>query len=397
MSSSRNAKSAHDPLLRTAILSLSLAAFGSSISLRITDALLPRLAAEFVILLADAAWVITSFSIAYGASQLFWGPVGDRFGKYRVIALASMACALAPSFPMLLVTRFLAGCTAAAIIPLSMAWIGDVISYEERLPVLARFLAGQILGVSAGVLAGGFAADHANWRLPFVGVACFFVATSLRLLYLDQRLPAHTKILRRSPERAAGRTMAEFRQVLANPWARVLLLTVCLEGASVFGAFAFIATHLYQVHGLSLSLAGALVMTFGLGGLLFAAVAKPMLQRFGEVGLACWGGVCLALAFFMIGIAPVWWWAIPGSFFAGFGFYMLHNILQINATQMAPDRRGTAVAAFASCFYLGQSLGVAASGWLVELIGTGLVIQTGAVLLLVVALAFSRWCLTSKR
>jgi predicted MFS family arabinose efflux permease len=69
---------------------------------------------------------------------------------------------------------------------------------------------------------------------------------------------------------------------------------------------------------------------------------------------------------------------------------MLHNTLQINATQMAPERRGAAVSAFASCFFLGQAAGVATNGALVAHIGTGAVISTGALGVLVVASTFSR-------
>jgi predicted MFS family arabinose efflux permease len=42
----------------------------------------------------------------------------------------------------------------------------------------------------------------------------------------------------------------------------------------------------------------------------------------------------------------------------GLGFYMLHNTLQTQATQMAPQARGAAVALFASVLFIGQSLGV---------------------------------------
>ena len=141
-----------------AILCLSLGAFGSGVSLRVNDALLPRLAEQFAVPLCTAAQVISYFAIAYGLSQLLFGPLGDRFGKYRVIAWACAACAvtavlcgLAPDFTLLTLARALAGATAAAIIPLAMAWIGDVVPYEKRQPVLARFLIGQILGLSAGV------------------------------------------------------------------------------------------------------------------------------------------------------------------------------------------------------------------------------------------------------
>ncbi|MFD2273378.1 hypothetical protein ACFS07_26255 [Undibacterium arcticum] len=89
-------------------------------------------------------------------------------------------------------------------------------------------------------------------------------------------------------------------------------------------------------------------------------------------------------------MAPAWWWAIPGCFMAGLGFYMLHNTLQINATQMAPERRGAAVSAFASCFFLGQSVGVGIAGRLVERVGTANIMLIGAIGVLAVAIRFSR-------
>jgi MFS family permease len=156
-----------------AIVALSLAAGVSGVSLRVTDALLPRLAHDFGIALGQAAQVVTAFAVAYGLAQLLFGPLGDRFGKFRIIgwacaasALTSLACALASGPGTLVVARFVAGATAAAVIPLSMAWIGDVVPYDQRQPVLARFLIGQISGMALGVWLGGFAAEHLDWRAP---------------------------------------------------------------------------------------------------------------------------------------------------------------------------------------------------------------------------------------
>jgi len=376
---------------------LSLAAFASGVSLRLTDALLPLFSREFAITLGSAASAITAFSIAYGLSQLFFGPVGDRFGKYRVIAWACAACALTASlcglaqgFPLLVAARLLAGATAAAIIPLSMAWIGDVVPYDQRQPVLARFLIGQILGLSTGVFVGGFAADHLSWRVPFFGIGLFFIAISIALFAIDRRLPPQARVLNRVPGHPVRRMVGEFAQVLARPWARVVLLTVFLEGAFLYGAFAFIATHLHEHFGLSLASAGSILMVFGFGGLLFALASATLVRRLGEVGLTLYGGLLLSASLLAIGLGPAWWWALPGCFVAGLGFYMLHNTLQINATQMAPERRGAAVSAFASCFFLGQAAGVAAFGLVVSQIGTGAVIGIGACGVLVIATHFSR-------
>ena len=365
--------------------------------MRVTDPLLPRLATEFSLSLGHAALVITVFAVAYGVSQLIFGPMGDRFGKYWVIAwgtiacaLATALCALAPSFEWLLVARALAGSTAAAIIPLSMAWIGDVVPYERRQPILARFLIGQIMGVSGGVVLGGYAADHLHWRTPFVGIAALCALVGVFLLWTYRRLPATARQFRRSQGSAMARTVHEFTQILALPWARVVLITVFAEGACVFGGFAFMVTHLHQVHGIALATAGQVVMLFGFGGFLFAMGARYLVHRLGETGLCRWGGAFLLVAYGVVALADSWWWSLPACFLAGLGFYMLHNTLQINATQMAPDRRGAAVSSFAACYFIGQSAGIALSGALIPFTGTGGVIVMGGVAVLLVAWNFAR-------
>ncbi|WP_418316259.1 MFS transporter [Piscinibacter sakaiensis] len=383
--------------IQTAIVCLSLAALGSGMAMRINDAMLLRLAGEFGIGVGSAAQVISIFAVAYGVAQLGFGPMGERWGKYRVIAWACVACAivsalcaLATDFVMLRVLRALAGACAAGIIPLAMAWIGDVVSYESRQPVLARFLIGQIVGLSAGVWLGGFAADHLSWQAPYWVLAVHFIVIGSILLKLNGRLPDSARITRRLQRSPLQGLFVDLADVLRRRWARVILATVLLEGALLFGPFSFIAVHLNRVHGLSLSAAGSLVMLFGLGGFLFASASRRLVRIFGEVGLARWGGGLLALSYLLIAYGPGWAWAIPGTFGAGLGFYMLHNTLQVNATQMAPELRGPAVTTFASCLFFGQSIGVAVCSWLVSRIDTATMIAGGAAGLLLVSAVFAR-------
>ena len=380
-----------------AIVALSLAALASGMSMRMTDPLLPRLASEFQVTLGQASWVITVFAVAYGLAQALFGPLGDRFGKLRVITWACVAsagtallCALAPGHHALLAGRLLAGAAAAAVIPLAMAWIGDSVPYERRQPVLARFLIGQITGFASGVWAGGYTAEHLPWRTPFVGVALLFLGAAGVLVLARRRLPPPVLL---PPGRPGGAfiTMArQFRAVLAQPWARVVLVVVACEGAVVYGPFAFIAAHLHQRFGLPLSTVGGLVMGFALGGLVFAFGARVMVARLGEAWLVRGGAWLMAAALCAIAFAPAWGWAVPACMVMGLGFYMLHNTLQTHATQMAPERRGTAVAAFACCFFLGQSVGVGLAGLAVDRLGTAPVLAAGALGLLAVAAAFNR-------
>jgi predicted MFS family arabinose efflux permease len=378
------------------IAALALAAFGSGVSLRVNDALLPRLAGEFHVTLAEAAQVVSVFAIAYGLAQLFFGPTGERHGKYRVIAwgcaacaLASALCGAAPDFSALRALRALAGVTSAAIIPLAMAWIGDVVPYEGRQPVLARFLIGQILGLSAGVWLGGFAADHLGWRVPYFILAVLFAVVATVLFIVERTLPAHAR--KRQPPgsgSALARIAGDFRYVLAQRWARVILASVFLEAVALYGPFAFIAAHLHERFGLTLSAAGSVLMLFGLGGFIFALASGRLVSRLGEVGLARWGGGFMAASMALVAFAPHWVLALPGCLGMGLGFYMLHNTLQVNATQMAPQRRGPAVSAFASLFFLGQSAGVVLAGWVMAHWGSTATIALGAAGVLAVAWTF---------
>ena len=384
-----------------AIVGLALASMGTGATLRVCDALLPRLAQDFAVPLGQAAQVITVFAVAYGLAQLVFGPMGDRFGKYRVVgwacaasALASVLCALAPGFATLLAGRLLAGVAAAAVIPMSMAWIGDNVPYAQRQTVLARYLIGQLSGFAMGVWLGGYAAEHLHWRTPFVLLALLFGALALLLPRVRARLPASATTT--APPAAPGgpplwrRVLGEFQAVLSRRWARAVLLAVACEGAAFFGAFAFVASHLHQRLAMPLSTAGALVMLFAAGGLAFALAAHRLVPRLGQVQLVRWGAVLMATSFAAIAWAPAAWVAALANAAMGLGFYMMHNTLQTHGTQMAPERRGAALAAFAGVFFIGQSLGVALAGWMVGRTGTGWVLAAGAAGVLATAAGFNR-------
>jgi MFS transporter, YNFM family, putative membrane transport protein len=358
-----------------AIAFLALAAFASSGSLRICDALLPLIGRDFKVSDGQAAVVVTGFSIAYGSVQAFFGPLGDRFGKFQIIFVASgtavvmsLICAQSASLNALVTARIAAGAASAAIIPLAMAWIGDTIPYHARQPVLARFLTGQILGIVFGQAAGGLIGDVVGWRAAFIALAVIFAIAALAL---GNEL--RTNPLTQSPAQADRRDLlASFvalRPILSRPWVRTVLLTVFFEGMLMFGSFAFVGTHLHTQFGLSYGATGALLAIYGAGGLSYAFLARRLVSRLGEGGLSSAGGLLMGLALAGIALAPTATIAGIAIFIAGLGFYMLHNTLQTNATQMAPDARGVAVAFFASSLFLGQAVGVALDALLIDRYG----------------------------
>ena len=321
---------------------------------------------EFSATTGQAARTISGFALAYGVLQLFYGPLGDRHGKTRVIGFATLACtmgsvaaALSSSLDWLIASRVLSGMAAAGIIPLTMAWIGDQVPYEHRQAVLARLLGSTVLGMMGGAWAGGAMTQAFGWRAAFFLVAALFfvLGLALALRHLRERRPSHSSVSHDFFRQAAT--------VLGSPWARQLLTVAFVEGALVFGALAFVPSTLHERFHLPLAEAGALVALFGVGGLLYSRVAGRLLRRLGAPTLAATGAACLAIAFLMLAAMRHWSLALPACFLAGLGFYMLHNTLQTCATQLSASARGTGVSMFVCALFIGQSSGVSAAAWVI--------------------------------
>ena len=152
--------------------------------------------------------------------------------------------------------------------------------------------------------------------------------------------------------------VADYRRILGSSWVRIMLLAAFLEGAFMFGAFAYVGADLHVRFDLGFTLVGLVIGSFGVGGLMYAGFVRQLFTRFGEIGLASYGGATLGIAYLMLAVAPTWWVTPLAVTLIGLGFYMLHNTLQTNATQMAPDARATGVCLFSAALYIGQPVGV---------------------------------------
>ncbi|WP_255591468.1 MULTISPECIES: MFS transporter [unclassified Acidovorax] len=356
---------------------ISLAAFCSMASMRVCDPMLVSLSHEFHVTTGDASAVVAAFAVAYGVLQLVYGPLGDRLGKLQVIIGATSACAvfsaataLAPSFTVLVVARAAMGAAAAGIIPLSMAWIGDEVDYGQRQETLARLMVATVTGMMAGQWFGGFATETLGWRGAFAVLSVLFMTAAVLLLRRLRAGGAAAAHPAGAQEPGAGFSLAAYlastRNLLRMPRVRWVLAVVSIEGALAFGTLAFVPARLVDGFGLSASAAGGAMVLYGVGGLLYSMFARRWLAALGEQGLALAGASLIASGLLLLAWAPWVAWAVLGCFLAGIGFYMLHNTLQVQATQMAPQARGTAVTLFACLLFLGQSLGVLAVAFSVD-------------------------------
>jgi predicted MFS family arabinose efflux permease len=347
---------------REAIFLLALASFNAGISLRCVEAMLPKLAADFDTSVPAAASIITSFALGYTGAVLLQGPLGDRFGKLRVVTiamglagLASLGCAATWDVASLALLRLVVGVFASSAMALGMAYIGDVVPLRERQVTIARFVAGSLFGQTLGPLYGGLFTDWAGWRASFVGLGAVFLAVSTILFFRTRRGWTAAPAGRFAP-------FAVHRSLLARPAVRWLAAVGIAETFFFFGAYSFLGAYLKLEFALSFTAIGLVLAGYGIGGLAYSWNAAWLVRRLGERGLVASGGVLAGLLFAAVVLVPHWGYAALCTIGLGIAFYLLHNTVQLKATEVAPDARGAAVAMYAASWALGQALGVAAVG-----------------------------------
>ncbi len=353
-------------------------AFASGFALRIFDPLIVPIAQHFNVTPATAALLSTAYALPYALAQPFLGPLGDRFGMARCIqaCVIGMAAALglgvvAPSFELLMVSRVVAGVFAGGLIPLVLAGLGDTYALHERQVMIGRMLLAIITGQMLGSVVAGLANDAFGWRSALlIAAGAAVLAAALAVLARPKEAP---------PARAPGMPHTPFAalyaQVFRNPKAVWLYAAVIAEGALIFGLFPHVGQFLIERTGSSVAdapaQAGLVLGAFGVGGLAYALAVRRIMAWLGVRRMCIVGSIAAAAVYAALALISAWWLAALAMLAAGVGYYMLHNSLQTEATEIAPSARGSAVALFACGFFIGQGLGPLLFGALVHGLGFG--------------------------
>jgi predicted MFS family arabinose efflux permease len=350
--------------VKETIVLLGIAAANTGIAMRVVEPMLPRLASDFGTSVPATAVVITAFALAQAGAQYFHGPLGDRFGKLRVVtimmgfaAFASLGCALAESLRALMAWRFATGLFVSATMTLGMAYVSDNVSPERRQLVIARFISGTIIGQSLGPLTGGALTDLFGWRATFVLVGAVFAVVGIVLF-------VRTRTQWDSGHRSPGHLFspATHLAILKLPKTRAVLISVFLEMLFFYGAFSFLGAMLRVKFNLPFTLIGALLAGFGIGGLIYIASVRWVLAWLGQRGCVLVGGILGGLFYLAVVLVPAWPLVIFCTVGVGFSFYMVHNTLQAKAADMAPHARATGFSQFSMFWASGQAVGAALMG-----------------------------------
>lgn len=276
---------------------------------------LPALTSSFGAPMAQAQLTLTALLLAFGVSQLVWGPLSDRFGRKPILltglgayVLAGVGSTLAPSMMALIVWRAVQGAAMGAAVMCARAIVRDLYAPTQGARVMSKALSG--LGVIALLSAplGGLLTEVFNWRAAML-VLALFGALCLGLIAwrfeetLQQQNPKAMQITT---------LLATWKLILRHP---TFLAFSALSAASYGGLFTFLATSSFvfmNVLGLSKTGYGALM---ALNSLVYVAgtfLCRHWLPRFGVRRAVKWAGMLslaggtLMAAPSLMGVQSIW-------------------------------------------------------------------------------------------
>jgi DHA1 family bicyclomycin/chloramphenicol resistance-like MFS transporter len=336
---------------------------------------LPDLSQELGASMGQTQLTLSALLLAFGISQLVWGPLSDRFGRRPILlvgmlayVVASIGSALSPNIATLVVWRILQGVAMGAGVVCARAIVRDLYQPAQGATVMSKGLSG--LGVIACLCAplGGLLTAIWSWHVALLALAVFGAATLAVVVWrfeetAPQRNPRALELL------ALVRT---WRAIVSNP---VFVTFSLLSALSYGGLVTFLASSSFvfiRVLGLSPTQYGLVMLGMSLAYLIGTFMCRYLIRHYGlqrAVAVAAvfsiTGGSLMGIMA-MLGIHSAWAIAIPQVIFnLGHGIHQPCG--QSGAVGPFPQSAGTASALngffmMVTAFATGQWLGVHMDG-----------------------------------
>lgn len=361
---------------------------------------LPAITTGFGASMGQAQLTLTALLLAFGLSQLLWGPLSDRFGRKPILlwgmatyTLASVACMFAPSMMWLIAGRTLQGVAMGAGVMGARAVVRDLYAPAQGATVMSQALTG--LGIIACTCAplGGMLSEWVGWRMA-LSVLGIYAAVTFGLIHWR----FEETLARPDPQALKARPLVRANlEILRN---RTFQTWCALSACSYLGLFTFLASSSFvfiQALGYSKTAYGFLMLSMSASYIVGTFWCRWMLRRTSvhrTVGVAACltitGGVSMvALAY--AGEGQDWYgaWAVMLPMYI---FMIGHGVHQpcgqSGAVAPFPHRAGTASALNGFLMMLGAFF---MGGWLGQHMDRPVFALAHGILLWAVLITFIAW------
>ena len=348
------------------IVALFAAGVATFAALYSTQPLLGLLSRDFALPASRAAWSVSVTTLLLGIGMLAAGPLSDRWGRTRMIkgslvmtALLGTGCAVAPSWPVLLVCRGAQGLALAGAPAVALVYLREEVHASVHPRTTGLYIAGTAIGGMTGRLVAGGAADLAGWRWALAAVAAL---SGVCALVAIAALPASRHGTRSSAELPATRDGERHALSAAGRAVRDRqLLRLYLIAFTSMGAFVAV----YNVLGLRLTappyrlsvFAASLVFCVYPLGSASSAVAGRLAERLGRPVMVLAGGL-FAVAGVAVSLASPLPVVILGVAMITVGFFAAHGIASGWAASAGQRCHSVSQASafYLLAYYLGSSV-----------------------------------------
>jgi DHA1 family inner membrane transport protein len=359
----------------TALLALSVGAFGIGVTEFAPMGLLPVIANDLGVSIPAAGLLISAYALGVmiGAPlmTLTTGRVPRRtllIALAGIFTLGNLLAAVSNGYGMLLAARILTSFNHGAFFGVGSIVAASLVAPQRRAAAVAAMFMGLTIANVVGVPLATWAGEHLGWRASFWGIAALGVATMAALRATLPDLPAPT----------GGNAMAELRVLRRGPVLAALGLTV-VGSSAMFTVFTYITPILREATQASLGFVTAMLVTYGVGltagNWLGGRFADRSVDRTLIVTLA---SLAVILALFA-GLMP---YAAPTAvlvFLWGVASFALVPPLQLRIMTAAADAPNLASSMNIGAFNLGNALGAALGGGVIAAgLGYPMVAMAGA-------------------
>jgi len=180
---------------------VAVAFFMEALDITILNTAVPTIAAAMHVAPLSLKAALTSYTLSLAIFIPVSGWVADRFGTRRVFAcaiglftLGSLACGMASSLPLLVLSRLLQGLGGAMMMPVGRITIVRTFPKSEMIRAMSFVAIPGLLGPLLGPLCGGLIVSLANWRMIFlinlpIGLAGLYLVARYLPDYQSDRVP----------------------------------------------------------------------------------------------------------------------------------------------------------------------------------------------------------------
>jgi ACDE family multidrug resistance protein len=308
------------------------------------------------------------------------GILADRWGRRNLLVpclvlfgAGGMFTATAPTFEVLVASRFVMGFGAAGLINLGVVLLSDTFSGDDRTVWIGRNSGVLTVALAVFPVIAGLLTSTVGWRWALAPYGIALITAVATWFLLD---PTHEPTQATVREQLGGVGLA-----LRSP----RIITVVLGGGISFGVIfgVFLAAypnHLDTEFGLGAGRRGLMIGLPAITSSIAAFNLGRTRLRFGRVTVLAACSVVWIVSFLVIGLAGAIWVLVIGTLLYGFGEGAMIPTLQESALHEAPDEHRAAVmATWTGCARLGQTLGPLSSALVLSRWGSSWSLLGGAI------------------